>query len=116
MRSVVRVFQMLTLILLAACGGRVCRTARRSQAAAQLQVENQGFSDMVIYAVSGGQRVRLGLATGHSTRLFTIPEISRPRRADAPVPGRPRGGNRTPVSEEMTVQPGDLVTITIPPQ
>jgi hypothetical protein len=28
----------------------------------------------------------------------------------------PIGGNRTPISEEMTMQPGDIVTLTIPPQ
>ncbi len=29
-----------------------------------VQVQNEGFSDMVVYAVSGGQRIRLGVATG----------------------------------------------------
>jgi hypothetical protein len=80
-----------------------------------LQVENQGFNDMVIYAVSGGQRVRLGLATGNSTKLFTVPTSL--LRGGGPIRflADPIGGNRSPVSDEMTVHPGDLVTLTIPP-
>ena len=81
-----------------------------------VQVQNQGFTDMVVYAVSGGQRIRLGLATGHSTKSFTIPGYL--VRGAGPIRflADPIGGNRSPVSEEMTVQPGDVVTLTIPPQ
>ena len=81
-----------------------------------VQVQNQGFTDMVVYAVSGGQRIRLGLATGHSSNSFTIPRHL--VRGAGPIRflADPIGGNRSPVSEEMTVQPGDVVTLTIPPQ
>jgi hypothetical protein len=82
---------------------------------AMLQVENRGFADMVVYAVSGSQRVRLGLANGNSTKSFTIPTSlirgSRPLRFLAD----PIGGNRSPISEEMVVHAGDIVTLTIPP-
>lgn len=81
-----------------------------------VQVQNQGFADMVVYAVSGGQRIRLGLATGHSTKTFAIPRTL--VRGAGPIRflADPIGGNRTPVSEELTVQPGEVVTLTIPPQ
>jgi hypothetical protein len=81
-----------------------------------VQVQNQGFSDMVVYAISGGQRIRPGLATGHSTNSFTIPRQL--VRGAGPIRflADPIGGNRSPVSEEMTVHPGDVVTLTIPPQ
>ncbi len=81
-----------------------------------VQVQNQGFSDMVVYAVNAGQRIRLGLATGHSTRMFTIPRHLIRGAGAIRFLADPIGGNRTPVSEEMTVNPGDLVTLTIPPQ
>ena len=103
------------LAILAACAGRSPDTGPEPAGPAMVQVENQGFADMVIYAVSGGQRVRLGLATGNSTKTFTVPRYltgAGPIRFLAD----PIGGNRTPVSEEMSVQPGDLVTLTIPPQ
>lgn len=80
-----------------------------------LQVENQGFSDMVIYAVTGAQRVRLGLATGNSTKSFTIPSYL--LRGGGPLRflADPIGGNRAPVSHEESVRPGDIVSLTIPP-
>jgi uncharacterized oligopeptide transporter (OPT) family protein len=80
-----------------------------------LQVENRGFSDMVIYAVSGAQRVRLGLATGNSTKAFTIPRALIRSAGPLRFLADPIGGQRTPISEEMVVQPGDIVTLTIPP-
>lgn len=83
---------------------------------AVVQVENQGFADMVIYAISGGQRVRLGLSTGNSTKTFTVPRYLTAGAGPIRFLADPIGGNRTPVSQEMSVQPGDLVTLTIPPQ
>lgn len=80
-----------------------------------LQVENRGFADMVIYAISGAQRVRLGLANGNSTRSFPIPTTLTRGAGPLRFLADPIGGSRTPVSEEMVVQPGDLVTLTIPP-
>ena len=103
------------LAILTACAGRSQDTGPEPASSAMVQVENQGFTDMVIYAISGGQRIRLGLATGNSTKTFTVPRYltgAGPIRFLAD----PIGGNRTPVSEEMSVQPGDLVTLTIPPQ
>ena len=80
-----------------------------------LQVENRGFADMVVYAVRGSQRVRLGLANGNSTKSFTIPTSL--IRGSSPLRflADPVGGNRSPISEEMLVHPGDIVTLTIPP-
>jgi hypothetical protein len=80
-----------------------------------LQVENRGFADMVIYAVSGGQRVRLGIAGGNSTNSFTIPRSLMKGAGPLRFLADPIGGRRTPVSEDMVVQPGDVVTLTIPP-
>ena len=80
-----------------------------------LQVDNQGFLDMDVYAVRGGQRVRLGIATGNSKTNFTIP----PSLVSGLTPFRfiadPIGGNRTSVSQEITVTPGDTVVLMIPP-
>jgi ABC-type taurine transport system ATPase subunit len=56
-----------------ACAGRSRETVVEPTESAAVQVQNQGFSDMVVYAISGGQRIRLGLATGNSTHTFTIP-------------------------------------------
>jgi hypothetical protein len=99
-----------------ACAGRSRETAVEPTESAAVQVQNQSFSDMVVYAINGGQRIRLGLATGNSTNTFTIPRHLIRGAGGIRFLADPVGGNRTPVSEEMTVNPGDVVTLTIPPQ
>jgi hypothetical protein len=80
-----------------------------------LQVENRGFADMVVYAISGGQRVRLGLATGNSTKSFTIPVALIRGASPLRFLADPIGGRRSPITEDIVVQPGDIVSLTIPP-
>jgi hypothetical protein len=80
-----------------------------------VQVENRGFADMVIYAVSGAQRVRLGIATGNSTKSFTIPAALVRGAGPLRFLADPIGGRRTPITEDIVVQPGDIVSLTIPP-
>ncbi len=81
----------------------------------RLRVENQAFLDMTIYVYRSSQRIRLGTATGNSVTRLTIP----PNLIFGATPLRfmadPIGGNRTPISSEITVAPGDEVVLTIPP-
>jgi hypothetical protein len=114
MGFLIRSSQVLGLVFLTACGGRSQDSSPNPETPAMLQVENRGFTDMVVYAVSGAQRVRLGIATGNSTKSFTIPTYLL-RGGPLRFLADPIGGNRTPVSEELPVQPGDIVTLTIPP-
>ena len=100
-------------LALVACGGSKSRTAPAPQPRTSLRVENQGFSDMTIYAIRSGQRVRLGNAPGNSTTTFTIP----PNLIFGATPLRfladPIGGRVTPVSERINVAPGDEVNLVI---
>jgi hypothetical protein len=115
MAFLIRSSLVLGLVLLTACGGRPQDSSPNPETPAMLQVENRGFTDMVVYAVSGAQRVRLGIATGNSTKSFTIPRYLIRGAGPLRFLADPIGGNRTPVSEEMAVQAGDIVTLTIPP-
>ncbi|MDB4898602.1 MAG: hypothetical protein JWN53_410 [Gemmatimonadetes bacterium] len=81
-----------------------------------LKVENQAFLDMTIYLLRGPQRIRMGIATGNSTTRFTIPPNVLFGATPLAFFADPIGGHRTPVSEEITVSPGDEVTLTIPPR
>ena len=116
MLSLIRASLVPLVVITASCGARSQEAGPEPSESAMVQVQNQGFADMVVYAVSGGQRIRLGLATGHSTKTFVIPRTL--VRGAGPIRflADPIGGNRTPVSEELTVQPGEVVTLTIPPQ
>src|SRR5262245_34858163 len=110
--------RLLGLALLAAA----CSHSARSQASAPepqqkttVQVRNQNFSDMNVFVLGAGQRVRLGFVTGLSTQVFTLPadivRISPQLRFEI----HPIGTNRNPISETISVMPGDQVTLTIPP-
>ena len=102
-------------------GASACKTFSRGSDDAEqrqltlLQVDNQGFLDMNVYAARNSQRVRLGTATGSGKTNFTIP----PGLVTGLTPLRfvadPIGGRRASVSEEITVAPGDTVVLTIPP-
>ena len=106
---------MIGVAALSACAGKPRTSEPGTESPAILEVENRGFADMVIYAVTGSQRLRLGLATGNSTKSFPLPGSLVQGAGPIRFLADPIGGTRTPVSEEMVVQPGDVVTLTIPP-
>ena len=80
-----------------------------------VEVDNQGFQDMDVYAVRSGQRWRLGLATGASKTKLTIPRTLLSGLTPLRFIADPIGGKRASVSQEITVGPGDTVVMTIPP-
>jgi hypothetical protein len=80
-----------------------------------LIVDNQSFPDMTIYALEGGRRVRLGLAGGNSQTRFTLPKYLVRSLTSIRFQADPIGSARAPVSDEITVSPGDEVTLRIPP-
>ena len=85
-------------------------------APATLRVENRAFADMVVYVVSSsGARQRLGTVTGNSTARFRLPATAT-SFGNVRFLADPIGSNRTPVSEEIAVRPGDEVVLEIPPQ
>ena len=104
------------VLALAGCAGNRPEDEPAPDAPAGLEVQNLGFPDMTIYAVTAaGSRVRLGLVTGHSTQRFNLPEHLVRGGDRLRFLADPIGGSRAPVSEDIYVAPGDLVTLTIPP-
>jgi hypothetical protein len=112
---------LLSILMCSLAFGAACFGKQKEDEAAEpvpatmLKVENQAFLDMTIYVYRSSQRVRLGIANGNSTSKFVIPSNlifgSTPLRFQAD----PIGRNRAPVSQEITVTPGDEVVLTIPP-
>lgn len=80
-----------------------------------VEVDNQGFVDMTIYAVRNSQRYRLGIATGNGKTRLTIPPSVSSGLATLRFIADPIGGRRNSVSEEITIAPGDTVVLMIPP-
>jgi hypothetical protein len=108
----------LCLMIVAGCHrARPGSEAQRSEKPEKttVRVENQGFADMDIFVLAGGQRIRLGLVNGNSTATFTIPAYLMGGLTPLRFLADPVGSNRAPVSDEITVKPGDQVVLTIPP-
>jgi len=80
-----------------------------------VQVDNQGFLDMTVYASRSGQRQRLGIAPGNTKANLQVPQILMSGLTPLRFIADPIGGNRASVSQEITVVPGDTVVLTIPP-
>jgi len=80
-----------------------------------VRVQNQGFLDATVYVYRGGSRTRLGAVTGNSTAVFTIPKVLVQPATQLRFLIAPIGGQRQPISEEVTVSPGDQVGLVIPP-
>lgn len=107
-------------IALASSSGCVHRTAAQEAQEALdrtwVKVENQAFLDANIYVIAGGARQRIGTTTGSSSQTFEIPHgiIFGATRLSFLIDFV--GSQRTPISEAITVSPGDTVVLTIPPQ
>ncbi len=70
---------------------------------------------MNIYVVYRSQRIRVGTATGAKTTTFRLP-INITSVETLQFIADPIGSSRAPISDEILVSPGDVVTLTIPPQ
>jgi len=102
-------------LAVAACSSK-SKSAPIPQPRTTVRVENQGFADMTIYAIRSGQRVRLGQASGNTTTTFTIPANLIFGATPLRFLADPIGGRGTPISDEITVQPGDQVHLVLPPR
>ncbi len=92
--------------------------AAAPEAATTLKVENQGSIDMDVYVLRApvGQRIRLGTATGNSTTRMRIPsDVLMGVNTSLRFVADPIGGTRPSVSSSIMVNPGDEVTLQIPP-
>lgn len=85
------------------------------QAEVAVTVENQNFLDADVFIVRGGQRIRLGMVPGLSSRVLMVrPELIGYGQ-DVRFEVHPIGGRGDPLTETISVRPGDVVHLTIPP-
>jgi hypothetical protein len=80
-----------------------------------VRVENQALSDATIYVWESSVRRRLGRVSSLSSETLLIPSSmvfgATPLRFQLDF----LAGNRTPLTESITVVPGDTVILQIPP-
>jgi hypothetical protein len=83
--------------------------------AAAVQVDNRAFEDMAIYVVYQSQRIRLGIATGNNiTVLRILPFIVGTGPVSVCFAADRIGGTHPILTEPITVQKGDVVSLLIP--
>ena len=111
----------LALMVSALAIGPVAGCYRRGGASATsdqptwVRVENQSFTDATIYVWQSSQRLRIGFVNGTSTQTIQLPRsvIFGPTSLRFSVDFL--AGNRSPITESITVVPGDTVVLQIPP-
>lgn len=81
-----------------------------------VRVDNRAFLDANVYVLRSGQRIRLGTATGSTTTTFMIPRSLLTSATRLSFLMDFVGSPRNPISEEITVLPGDTVMLIVPPQ
>ncbi len=80
-----------------------------------MTVDNQNFLDMNVFLIRGGQRIRLGTVPGLTQHILMVrPELIG-YGTEVQFELHPIGGRGSPVTETITVHPGDVIHLTIPP-
>ena len=104
------------VVTMAGCAGRsTAEPGIIPDEPATLSVENNNFSDMRIYVHQGGQRIRLGTATGNKTSGFKVPKSVVFGATSLRFEAVPIGGRSSSISETITINPGEAITLRIPP-
>jgi hypothetical protein len=110
----------LLLLAVSACAGNGRSGTASSPSAEEaaerttVRVENQAWSQAVIYVMHLSQRVRLGEVNGNSTRTFTIPSDVVGAVQSVTFLADPIGSRRTARSFQMQIRRGEEITLTIP--
>jgi hypothetical protein len=103
------------VLLVPACNKLAPKDEPVPVAEAILEVDNRGFYDMTIYVLRAGTRQRIGIASGLRVTTFSLKRNIIGNGGDLQFMADPIGGNRTPVSQQIMVQPGEIVRLTIMP-
>lgn len=113
-RSPMLLAVLLLVMALAACAANP-RSDAPDREPTTVRVDNRAWTEMTLYAVASGQRVRLGTVGGTSTAVLRIPPGVVGQGRTLTFLADPLGSSRTSTSFEIFVTPGEQITITIPP-
>jgi len=114
MTAFTRLVVLAACLVLPACASSGTNAATKEEPTT-LVIDNQSVLDHTVYVIRGSQRLRVGTATGLSKTNLTIPRGIVFGLTTLRFMADPIGSNRTPVSEEITVNQGDELTLRIPP-
>ena len=78
-----------------------------------VQVHNDNYLDVVVYAMPDGQSVRLGDVTGSSSRELEIPRSVDPWSRALRLLVSPIGSPEAYLSETIVASPGDVIILRV---
>ena len=114
MRTLRRILVLLLPVLvLASCASRRTGPSTADERTT-VRVENRSWNAVNVYALRGAQRVRLGMVQAVSTQVLNIPRVLVSGVTPLSFLIDPIGSNVTPISQEITVRPGDQITLYVP--
>src|SRR2546430_14887117 len=94
---------------------RPAAAALNPRAEVAVTVDNQNFLDMDVFIIRGGQRLRLGMVSGLSSRILMVrPELIG-YGTEVQFEVHPIGGRGNPPTETISGRPGGGIPPTIPP-
>ena len=100
-------------------GAGACTSAARSGSAAgeraTVTVENQRLSDVTVYVLNSGQRIRLGRVGAHRSEKFGIPTGIVSAAKEVEFLAELLSGRSQAVSQRIWVEPGDHVRLVLSP-
>jgi hypothetical protein len=98
------------ILAFGACAGtRAASPFSADQGSVELEVWNDNFSDATLHVLRGGERIRIGIVTGHTGETFLIDwRFSMPFRVEIDL----LAGGRC-VTRALQVDPGDTVYLQI---
>ena len=103
--------------LLVGCGGRSEESDNDAPAPANaevaLEIENHGWSDVVIYLIRGTSSERLGTVGSLNTKTFVFPYRRLGTGGDTRLRADPIGSDRAFTSEQLQIQPGQWIKWTL---
>ena len=97
-----------------ACATNKYSQQQLDQPPTTLVVRNDNFLEHNVYLLYGGQRIRIGTARSNATSKFIIPPQYVFGATSLQFLLDPIGSRATPVTDQVSVSPGDEVDITIP--
>ncbi|NIR47325.1 hypothetical protein GWO43_02470 [candidate division KSB1 bacterium] len=104
---------LLLLAIIWSCSSATRQAQDESEPKTTIRVDNRNTLDMTIYALRNSHRVRLGIVSSLSTKVLTIPDHLVRGTLSLRFLADPVGSARTPISEQLTVIPGDQVEMII---
>lgn len=104
---------LIALFVLSSCSPVTRQAGEQAEPTTRVRVENQRLLDMTIYILYDSQRVRLGTVPSLNTRVFVIPERLLTGVSSIRFLADPIGSRQAPVTQELTVFPGEEIELLI---